>query len=215
MLRNQVIESEMSALRSQMNPHFIFNTLNSINSYIIENKTQQASDYLTDFGSLMRIVLEHSRKKSISLEEELRALKLYLELEFKRLDGSFDYRIEIQPELDSSSVEIPPLIIQPFVENAIWHGLRNKKTPGHIDIELGYSEEVLHISVMDDGIGRIAAEKQQTIKEKRSFGSVATMKRIRLVDPQSKIIIDDLFDQEGNAAGTCVHILLKTKKYSS
>ena len=210
-LKHRVMESEMSALRSQMNPHFIFNTLNSINSYIIDNKTQQASDYLTDFGSLIRTVLEHSRRKTISLQEELHALTLYLELEFKRLDESFDYRIEIQPSLDTAAVQVPPLIIQPFVENAIWHGLRNKKDAGNIEIEIRSDGRELQISVTDNGIGREAAAKLQTIKEKRSFGSHATLQRIKLADRDSRILFEDLYDYEGNAAGSRVNIFLPLK----
>lgn len=210
LLKHQVIESQMSALRSQMNPHFVFNTLNSINSYIIENKSQQASDYLTDFSRLVRIILEHSRKQLVTLEEEMRALKLYLELESLRLEGSFDYRIELD-STEAPGIKIPPLIIQPFVENAIWHGLRNKQSPGFIEIKVHNNGNGLQIAVTDNGVGRISAGKQQKIKGSNSFGTTSTIQRISLADPSSKVIIDDLYNDSGEAAGTRVTIFLNRK----
>jgi ligand-binding sensor domain-containing protein len=210
LLKHQVIESQMSALRSQMNPHFVFNTLNSINSYIIENRSQQASDYLTDFSRLMRIIHEHSRKQLVTLDEEMRALKLYLELESKRLDGSFDYRIELD-SAEAPGIKIPPLIIQPFVENAIWHGLRNKQTTGFIEIKVHNNGKGLQIAVTDNGIGRVAAGKQQKLKGTNSFGTTSTIQRISLADPTSKVIIDDLYNESGEATGTRVNIFLNQK----
>ena len=208
LLQQKVMESEMSALRSQMNPHFIFNTLNSINSYIIENKRDEASDYLTDFSRLMRIILEHSQKRTVTLSDELNALKLYLELESKRLEAAFDYSINISNEVDTSAVSIPPLIIQPFAENAIWHGLRGKKTAGHLEIFVKPYNEGTLVIVQDDGIGRHASDKIEKVKESNSFGTAATMQRILLNHPRSKVEIEDLYDSNGEAAGTRVNIYL-------
>jgi hypothetical protein len=208
LLRQKAMESEMSALRSQMNPHFIFNTLNSINSYIIDNRHEEASDYLTDFSKLMRTILEHSGKKTVTLQEELYALKLYLELEWRRLEGSFDYNIIINPDMDTSAINIPSLIIQPFVENAIWHGLRGKKPDGHIDIRVNYYEGGIRVVVEDNGIGRVASEKMQKVRNNQSFGMAATMQRILLNDPRSKVEIEDLYNGDGLAAGTRVNIYL-------
>jgi sensor histidine kinase YesM len=202
------MESQMSALRSQMNPHFIFNTLNSINSYIIENKKDEASDYLTDFSRLMRIILEHSQKRTVTLAEELDALKLYLELESKRLNAVFDYNITINRDIDPKEILTPPLIIQPFAENAIWHGLREKRSGGHIGITVKKYDEGILIVVQDDGIGRRAAGKIEKIKEGNSFGTAATMQRILLNDPRSKVETEDLYTEDGKAAGTRVNIYL-------
>ncbi len=211
-LKHRLAELEMAALRSQMNPHFIFNTLNSINSYIIENKTDEASDYLTEFSQLMRIILEHSKEKLVQLGDDLKALKLYMELESKRLERSFDYRIEISPETDATSIEVPPLIMQPFVENAIWHGLRNKKGTGFIDIRVEKKKDDLHISITDDGIGREEAKKFQKLKDKTSFGIQATLKRLVLHYPGSSVTIEDLRNEKQDPCGTKVDIFFKLKK---
>jgi LytS/YehU family sensor histidine kinase len=205
-LRQKIMASEMSALRSQMNPHFIFNTLNSINSYIIENKKDEASDYLTDFSRLMRIILDHSRKRTVTLTEELYALKLYLELESRRLEGAFDYTIHVGSGIDAQAVLIPPLIIQPYVENAIWHGLRGRKTGGHIEVKVGERGEGIEIVVQDDGIGRAAAAKSEKLKQEGAFGTDATRQRILLHDPGASVKIEDLYDANGQAAGTRVSI---------
>jgi ligand-binding sensor domain-containing protein/two-component sensor histidine kinase len=213
-LKHRLVELEMAALRSQMNPHFIFNTLNSINSYIIENKTDEASDYLTEFSQLMRIILEHSKEKLVKLEDDLKALKLYMELESKRLERSFDYRIEINTETDTTDIDIPPLVMQPFVENAIWHGLRNKKGNGFIDIRVEKKNDDLHISISDDGIGREEAKKFQKLKDKSSFGIQATVKRLVLHYPGSSVTIEDLKNEKNEPCGTRVDIFFKIKKTS-
>jgi LytS/YehU family sensor histidine kinase len=208
-LNQQLTESRMTALRSQMNPHFIFNILNSINSFIIENKTLIASNYLNDFSRLVRMVLEYSHKNLIPLSEELKALKLYLELESRRLENSFDYRIELESDIALSSFPVPPLLIQPFVENAIWHGLRNKKTPGKVEIKIARHENGLVILIADDGIGREEAKKLQPFRSDPPFGINATIQRVSLANPLSKITVEDLYDKDGAPAGTQVHIYLK------
>ena len=211
-LKHRLAELEMAALRSQMNPHFIFNTLNSINSYIIENRTDEASDYLTEFSQLMRIILEHSKERLVKLEDDLKALRLYMELESKRLERSFDYRIEISPETDVTVIDVPPLTMQPFVENAIWHGLRNKKGNGFIDIRVEKKEDDLHITITDDGIGREEAKKFQRLKDKSSFGINATLKRLVLHYPGSNVTIEDLMNEKQEPCGTQVNIFFKLKK---
>jgi ligand-binding sensor domain-containing protein len=210
-LKQKLAESEMSALRSQMNPHFIFNTLNSINSYILERKGDEASEYLTDFSRLMRIVLENSRKKLVSLDEELKALKLYIELESKRLEGSFDYRISTSPQVDTANTQLPPLVIQPFVENAIWHGLKSKKGSGLIEIIIGKEDGALHISIADDGVGRKQAARSQKVSGNASFGIQATSERLHFHDPGARVITEDLYNEEQAPAGTRVHIYFKNK----
>lgn len=205
----QIKEAEMQTLRSQMNPHFIFNTLNAINSYIVENKTEQASDYLVTFSKLVRNILENSRYESISLDKELTALELYLQLEQVRLEQSFSYKIEVDKSIDSISLRVPPLIIQPFVENAIWHGLRNKNEHGNVWISITHNnEQILIITIADDGIGRAAASKLKAKQiNHKSYGIDITQTRINLLHPDNKIsIADRLVNNE--IAGTIVELHL-------
>jgi LytS/YehU family sensor histidine kinase len=129
-------ELEMQALRSQMNPHFIFNCLSSINRFILKNKTEEASDYLTKFSRLVRMVLNNSRQELIALEDELETLRLYLDMEQLRFKNAFDYYINCVNEITADNIFIPPLILQPFAENAIWHGLMHKHGQGHLEIKL-------------------------------------------------------------------------------
>src|SRR6188508_2969786 len=121
---------EMQALRAQMNPHFMFNSLNSINNFILKNDPDNASDYLTKFSRLMRLILDNSRSEWVLLENELKALQLYIELEAVRFDNAFKYSMEVTKDVDPETMMVPPLIIQPYVENAIWHGLLHRKEPG-------------------------------------------------------------------------------------
>src|SRR5262245_48577747 len=137
---HQKSELEMEALRAQMNPHFIFNSLNSINMFILENNKLLASEYLSKFSRLVRLILQNSREAFIPLEREIEALELYLELESLRFDNKFEYKIVVANEVDATVLGVPPLIIQPYVESAIWHGLMHKKEKGHLDIHL-YSEQ--------------------------------------------------------------------------
>lgn len=202
--------AEMQTLRSQMNPHFLFNTLNSINSYIIQNQSENASSYLTKFSKLMRSILENSKLETISLKNELKTLKLYIELESARLEHSFDYEIFVDPSLDTEFINIPPLVIQPFVENAIWHGLRNKEN-GFLGI---YIEEIslnhIHIIVQDNGIGREASQKlkhKQT--EHKSYGIDITIDRINMLDEENSVEIQDLYDNQNKPTGTKVILKLK------
>ena len=135
-LKRKTTELEMQALRAQMNPHFIFNSLNSINRFILQNNKAQASEYLTKFSRLIRLILQNSQAALIPLESELESLQLYLELESLRFDHHFAFNIKVDHDLDISSIKVPPLIIQPYAENAIWHGLMHKEEKGHLEIEL-------------------------------------------------------------------------------
>ena len=138
-LQQQRTEMEMQALRAQMNPHFIFNSLNSINRFILQNNRAQASEYLTKFSKLVRMILQNSQASLITLESELESLELYLNLEALRFNYHFDYNITVPKDLDIEVLQVPPLILQPYVENAIWHGLMHKEEKGHLDIDI--SEE--------------------------------------------------------------------------
>ena len=146
---------EIQALRAQMNPHFIFNCLNSINRFTLENEAAKAADYLTKFAKLIRIVLQQSGRSFIPLEDELYCLQLYMDLEALRFEIPFSY--EINPGgINISAVMVPPLLLQPFVENAIWHGLHPKENEnGRIIIDLKLHNEILHCSIYDNGVGRI------------------------------------------------------------
>ncbi|MEP6556712.1 MAG: histidine kinase, partial [Ferruginibacter sp.] len=168
--QRQTAELEMQALRAQMNPHFIFNCLSSINRFILKNESKTASNYLTRFSRLMRMVLMNSQKPLIALEDELEMLRLYLEMERMRFKNSFDYGITLLNEIDSGNIFIPPLLLQPFCENAIWHGLMHlpavqagKEGNGRLDIELSMKENILYCIITDNGVGR---EKSAELKSK-------------------------------------------------
>lgn len=207
----QLKEAEMQSLRSQMNPHFIFNTLNAINSFIVENKKEEASDYLVVFSKLIRNILENSRHESISLDKEITALKLYLQLEQVRLEQSFDYHITIAESIDTIGIHVPPLIIQPFVENAIWHGLRNKDTHGNVWVKIKQlTDEAIQIIIEDDGIGRSNASKlKANQKNHKSYGIEITQKRITLLHTKNHILIEDRM-MDNVISGTIVTIHLQT-----
>jgi streptogramin lyase len=213
----QLVELEMQALRSQMNPHFIFNSLNSINMFILENNKLQASEYLTKFSKLIRLILQNSQEAFIPLERELEALQLYLELESLRFEQRFEYKITVADNVDAAMLKVPPLIIQPYAENAIWHGLMHlpdrqagKKENGHLKIEICREDEILLYKITDDGIGRKkAAElKSKSASTQKSMGMRITADRIAMLQQQNKtsITITDLVLADGNAGGTEVLI---------
>ena len=152
-LQQQATELEMQALRAQMNPHFIFNSLNSINRFILQNNKAQASEYLTKFSKLVRMILQNSQASLITLESELESLELYLELEALRFDYRFGYKISVPKDMDVDVLKVPPLIIQPYAENAIWHGLMHKEEKGQLDIEVSQENDLLFFRIADNGIG--------------------------------------------------------------
>lgn len=210
-MKSDLKEAEMQTLRSQMNPHFIFNTLNSINSYIIQSKSEAASGYLTTFSKLMRNVLELSRSKTITLKAELQTLELYLQLEALRLEHKFSYTIAVADEVEVELLKIPPLIIQPFVENAIWHGLHNKAENGHLLIDITEVENNrLKIIIEDNGVGRLASSKlKKGQTNHKSYGIDITINRIKMLDEGNEVRIIDLYQQE-KATGTRIEIFLNT-----
>ncbi len=212
-LKREKSEAEMKALRSQMNPHFIFNSLNSINSFVVENKTHLASDYLTKFSRLIRLILDNSKNELITLEKEIETLKLYLLMESLRFENKFDYEIYTDPNLDTTNLFIPPMIIQPYVENAIWHGLLHKANHGKVLISILNNKAKptsLIIKITDDGIGR---DRSGTIKSKtgnqnKSYGTDITLQRIRYFNPLNSVDVNDLFDSKNQPEGTEVVIYL-------
>jgi tetratricopeptide (TPR) repeat protein len=211
-LQQQATELEMQALRAQMNPHFIFNSLNSINRFILQNNRVQASEYLTKFSRLVRLILQNSQSALISLDSELESLELYLELEALRFDYRFAYKISIARDLDVSALKVPPLIIQPYAENAIWHGLMQKEEKGQLDIELSQEGGHLVIKIGDNGIGRkqSAALSTKSATLHKSMGLRITADRIAIMQNSngmdSPVKIIDMVNPDGSAAGTEVII---------
>jgi hypothetical protein len=193
---------------AQMNPHFIFNSLNSINRFILQNNKAQASEYLTKFSRLVRLILQNSQSALIPLESELESLQLYLELEAVRFDHHFEFKISVEKDLDVSILKVPPLIIQPYAENAIWHGLMHKEEKGHLEIEVTQEDNSLYFKITDDGIGRQKATElvSKSATKHKSMGLKITSDRIamlhRLNGTESPVTINDLVHDDGSAAGT-------------
>lgn len=212
-LQQQATELEMQALRAQMNPHFIFNSLNSINRFILQNDKEQASDYLTKFSRLIRSILQNSQSSLIPLASELEALQLYLELESVRFNDHFHFNIHVDEDTDVSSLKVPPLIIQPYAENAIWHGLMHKTEKGNLQIELYEEGDMLCCKIADDGIGRkkAAERKSKSASTHKSMGMQITADRIAMLQKTNlsapQIEIKDLTLPDGSAGGT--EVLLK------
>ena len=211
-LQNLRSTLEIKALRSQMNPHFIFNSLNSIQKYIWENRQEDASEYLTKFARLIRLVLENSLYESVKLTDELACLRLYVEMEHRRNNQKFDYTISVAENIDTESTLIPPLLLQPYIENAIWHGLSQKDGHGQLDIVIEKTEENLICSIEDDGIGRAkSAEIKVDGIQKKSLAMNISSQRIEWLkndsNVKSSVEIIDKFD--GNeATGTIVLLTL-------
>jgi tetratricopeptide (TPR) repeat protein len=216
-LHQQKTDLEMQALRAQMNPHFIFNSLNSINMFILENDKLQASAYLSKFSRLIRLILQNSQEAVIPLERELEALKLYLELESLRFYQRFEYKIIVEDELDTGILKVPPLVIQPYAENAIWHGLMQKNERGHLIIELYIKEEMLIYEITDDGIGRkkAAALKSKSAATHKSMGMRITTDRLLMLQKQNEkensVTITDLMLADGSPGGTAVRIKIPVR----
>lgn len=210
----RIARTEMAALRAQMNPHFVFNCLSSINRYILVNKPDEASAYLTKFSRLIRLILDNSRTETVPLNKELDALQLYVEMEQMRFSDRFEYRLEIAPEVQAEHVEVPPLLIQPFVENAVWHGLMHKKAPGLLQVHVFYEAKKLCIEVEDNGVGRQRAMelKSRSATVNKSLGMAVTAERLAIINQlygtQTVVTTEDLKDENGAATGTKVQIRL-------
>jgi LytS/YehU family sensor histidine kinase len=198
----QVMLSDLRAIRAQMNPHFIFNSLNSINRYILTNKPFIASDYLGRFAKLMRLVLDNSNHERISLNQELESMQLYVELEQLRFEHSFDYRTEIDPDIDLEKTLVQPLIFQPFIENAIWHGLMHTERKDKV-LQLNVLEKNgrLICEILDNGAGRKPI-KTDTKPRKKSYGINLGRDRLKFLDPLATVEIVDLKDDQEKSIGT-------------
>ncbi|MBC7572478.1 MAG: histidine kinase [Spirosoma sp.] len=212
----RVAETKLLALRMQMNPHFIFNSLNSINSLILQNEADQASTLLTKFSRLMRQILDNSRTDWVPLRNELKALRIYVELEQLRCDNRFEVSFQISDALDQDLVRVPPLIMQPYVENAIWHGLLPQKEDiRQLLIVCRKAENRLIIEIIDNGIGREASSRlrQNLLTNHKEYGVNLIEERLRLMnemyDVDGTITYMDQYHKSGLPAGTCVNFTLK------
>jgi ligand-binding sensor domain-containing protein/putative methionine-R-sulfoxide reductase with GAF domain len=209
--KQQMADIEMQALRAQMNPHFIFNCLNSINRYIVKSDQATASLYLTRFAKLIRLILDNSNSKTVTLTNELEALRLYIEMESIRFEKQFEYAITVDDEVHPDHISVPPLIIQPYVENAIWHGLLHKETAGHLHVHITRkAPSLLECIIDDDGIGRDKAKelKSKSASNSKSLGMKLTESRLALLNKHSNwdasVEIIDLKTDSGAPAGTRV-----------
>lgn len=202
----------LRSLRGQMNPHFIFNALNSVNNFISKNDERSANKYLSDFSKLMRTVMENSRYEFISLATELSILQLYLSLEHARFKDKFDYTLTVSEELSLEQTQIPPMLIQPYIENAIWHGLRYKEEKGLLTVNLLPHGDDLMVTIQDNGIGRkkSAELKTHNQKDKDSIGLKNTEARIAIINELYKthmrVSIEDL--DPLTASGTKVTVYI-------
>ena len=204
-LQQQMAELELKALRAQMNPHFIFNSLSSIQESILNNKTDAAAEYLGKFSKLLRMVLENSGQKNISLKTEIDYLKLYLELESFRFEN-FEFTIQISNDPDLEFIRIPPMIIQPYVENAIKHGLSHKAGEKKLSIHFYQQMDELKASVTDNGIGRKSSHEMNARNQgHHSMGMQITGQRLSLLNNKmGAVVIEDITDEDGRPAGTKV-----------
>lgn len=209
----KIAETEMTALRAQMNPHFIFNCLNSIKLYTLENDSAIASEYLNKFSTLIRLVLENSRSEKVTLQKELKTLQLYIELEAMRFKNKLQFKFKIDETIEQDFIEIPPLLLQPYIENAIWHGLMHKKEGGFILVNISQpSESLIRVEITDNGIGRALSEqyKSKSATLQKSFGMKMTSERINIINQiyqtNTSVEIIDLKDGNHFATGTKVII---------
>ncbi|WP_297797488.1 tetratricopeptide repeat protein [uncultured Eudoraea sp.] len=205
----------LKSLRSQMNPHFIFNALNSVNNYIAKNDERSANRYLSEFSTLMRAVLENSEEDFISLSREMELLELYVKLEHSRFPEKFDYTINLDENIDTEAFQIPPMLLQPYIENAIWHGLRYKKEKGSLNIDLKQKgPDVIEIIIADNGIGRKKSQQLKTSNQKNqsSKGMGNIKKRIAILNTMYKdkvsVVLKDL-NEDGT--GTVVNLTLRKR----
>ncbi len=204
----------LKSLRSQMNPHFIFNALNSVNSYIAKNDEKSANRYLSDFSLLMRAVLENSEEDFIPLSKEIELIRLYLKLEKARFPDKFDYQVKIDSEVELNQFEIPPMLLQPYVENAVWHGLRYMEDMGKLTVRVNKEKDHLQLIIEDNGIGRKQSAKLKTKhqSDQKSTGMKNIRDRIEILNKMGRHQIGvEVTDLEKDGTGTRVKLSLRNK----
>ena len=217
LVEKKLVHLERSALLSQMNPHFIFNSLNSIQSYIANNENDKANRFLAKFSRLIRAMLNHSRSAKVTLQEEIDSLNLYLDMEKMRFKEKFSYSITVDEDLDTNLIELPPMLIQPYLENAIIHGLSKKEGNGRIELFYMLHKNYLIVTVTDNGIG---IEQSKKLKEgktsalHKSVGMTITQKRLELLDDKKddkKVDIQEVRDRSGKVLGTKVEVKIRVE----
>jgi LytS/YehU family sensor histidine kinase len=215
-LKQKIAEVQMQVLRAQMNPHFIFNSLNSIENFMMQNEKWLASDYLNKFTQLIRTILDSSFDKLIPVTRDMDALQLYIDLQQLRFNNKFTYQTSIDPQILAGDYKVPSLIIQPYVENAIEHGIaHSEKNNCRVSISVTLSESYLLYTVEDNGIGRqqAAAYNQQNKPNHKSVGLAITADRVHIFNGSEKdaddIVITDLYGPGNEPAGTSVQVKIK------
>jgi LytS/YehU family sensor histidine kinase len=201
-------ELKMTALQSQMNPHFLFNSLNSINNFVLKNDVEKASDYITKFSKLIRVILNSSSSPTSKLSDELGILSLYVKMEQMRITGGFDYIVEVDDELNLDQIKVPSMFLQPFIENAIWHGIMKKQGEKRINLSIKKKGSNVLCLVKDNGVGINKTLKASHMTEKRKFfGAKATENRIRILYQNDvvKIVTKDISNEK--ETGTEVSII--------
>ncbi len=206
-LSNTMLELERRALQAQMNPHFLFNSLVSIKSFIVENDRRKATDFINEFAAFVRQLLNYSQLDSISLTEELEMIQLYLNIEQKRFRTAFQYNLQVQDGISLNDIPMPSLLLQPFVENALWHGIMHVDYPGQIDLKILQEDAFLCIQIIDNGMGISKSMSQKSVSSKqKSYGSSISQKRlVNYFGPQASISIQDRSDMSGTIV--CIKIL--------
>ncbi len=213
-LHRQRHQAMLQSLRAQMNPHFIFNSLNSVNNFIAQNNQRAANQYLVDFSKLTRMVLEQTKLEVIPLSEEIETLKLYLGIEHLRFKDKFDYQVDIDPKLNTQTLKIPPMLLQPYLENAIWHGLRYRKSKGTLQLTFKKLSHHLLCLIEDNGIGREQSKelKKNSVKIHKPTGMSNVNERLSIINTiyKTHLIakIEDLYDENGKPRGTKVQLTI-------
>jgi LytS/YehU family sensor histidine kinase len=216
LLEKELDKSTLLGIKAQMNPHFIFNALNTIQSYIYMNDKRSAGIYISKFSDLTRSILDMSNKEFITLHEEVNALEIYLSLEKMRFEDSFDYSINVSSQLNKESIQIPSMLIQPYVENAIKHGLLHRKNNRILKLFFEKKGNYLEIIVDDNGIGRKQSEEKNKNNQRKhqSFAMEANKKRLDILQQHFSDINLQFIDKQsplGEAEGTKVIITLPLK----
>lgn len=208
--RHKAVELENRLLRSQMNPHFIFNSLIAIQSYFYDQNPIKAGDFLAKFAELIRITLENSRAEFVLFEKELAMIRIYLELQALRFDNKFSFSITVDESIDASNLRIPPMLAQPFIENAIEHGLRNRAGQGLLEIGFRKNGNTITVSIKDNGIGREASKQFRKSADHLSLAVPMIQDRLEIMSKKFRhkfeMEINDLYDPNGKPAGTSVEI---------
>jgi len=221
-IQERILQLEQMALRSQMNPHFIFNSLNSIQQFVIDKDIAGANKYIAGFSRLIRQTLDNSSKENISLTEEIGYLSNYLQLEKTRMENAFEFSFQVDENVPTDEISIPPMLLQPYIENAIRHGIRYRKdNNGKIDITISIDVNDLVIIITDNGIGRKLSQQYKggSPIEYQSKGTVLTAERIHIINTSQnekiEVRIEDLEDKFHQPTGTrvCFHFPI-TKNYS-